>query len=117
MRTGAQIIMDHFLIALGAVFPFFVYMTVGYVFNRIKHVKPEVIKEMNTLIFRIFFPLMMFANLYKIDAAPGRQFGYVAFCIASVLVLIVIPAIMIGLSFWGRRCRFSPCFCGSICLK
>ena len=82
--------MSNFLAALSAVLPFFVFMALGYVINRVSHVGEEVTGKMNNIVFRYFYPVMMFSSLYKLDSASPGSFKLLFFCVAAVLILIVI---------------------------
>ncbi len=87
--------MDSFLIALNAVFPFLFYISFGYLTRALGAADEAFMKKLNQMTFRMFFPLMMFYNLY--DKEPGQGFDYrlVIFSAASVILLIILLFLLI----------------------
>ena len=52
-----------FLIAINAVLPFMVYLGFGYLARRIGLVDEPFLNKLNTVVFKCFFPFLMFWNL------------------------------------------------------
>lgn len=82
--------MSSLIIALNAVFPFLFYLTFGYLTRIIGIVDEAFMKKLNQMTFRMFFPLMMFYNLYNREAGQTFDVTLVTVSAASVLVLILI---------------------------
>lgn len=82
--------MNSFIIALNAVFPFLFYISFGYLTRAAGIVDEEFMKKLNQMTFRMFFPLMMFYNLY--DREPNQELNYifVTAAVFSVLLLILL---------------------------
>lgn len=64
--------MESFGIAVNAVLPFCFYICFGYLTRRVGLVDQAFLRRLNQMVFRAFFPIMMFCNLYDID--PGNAF-------------------------------------------
>ena len=81
--------LSSFFIALNAVLPFIVYLGFGFLTRRIGLVDEAFLKKLNTVVFKAFFPFLMFWNLYNVDTdfeIPGR---FVAICAGSLVLLWV----------------------------
>ncbi len=87
--------MESLQIALNAVLPFLIYMGLGY-FTRISGIADETfISKLNQVIFQIFFPIMMFYNLYDRDPDLEFDFMLAAVSVLSVLGLILILCLLV----------------------
>ena len=82
--------MKHFIIAFEAVFPFFFYIAFGFLAVRLKWTKEEFMKGLNQLVFKAFFPFMMFNNFYSQRGKLNFNGSYIGFCIVSVLILLAV---------------------------
>ena len=89
--------MEHFIISLEAIFPFFVYIFYGYIMRRAGIVTEPFLEELSGVIFRVFFPFITFYNIYKID--PGLPFrpAFIGFCAAMVFLLIAVLLLTVPL--------------------
>ena len=56
---------ESFMVALNAVAPFIILLSVGYLAVRMKITDQTFMNRMNTLNFRLFFPFLMFNNIYS----------------------------------------------------
>ena len=82
--------MENLQVATNAVIPFMVYILMGIIAKRYGAVKEAFLKELNGVIFRVFFPFIMFNNLYDVDFSTLKGTSYVPF--AFIVTLIVIFA-------------------------
>lgn len=87
--------MNSFLIALNAVFPFLLYISFGYVTRIVGVVDEAFMKNLNQMIFRMFFPLMMFYNIYDRDPGQGFDYRLIIFAASSVILLIILLFLLI----------------------
>jgi predicted permease len=87
--------MDNFMIALSAVMPFVVYILMGIICKRIGLVKEDFLKQLNTTVFKCFFPFIMFNNLYDVDFSTLRGSYYVVFAFVATVVLIIVSCLVI----------------------
>jgi predicted permease len=85
-----------FLIAFTAVMPFLTYLALGYVLNhRTALVDTPFLNRLNGLVFRVFFPALMFWNMFKIDRDMVFDFRFIVICAGSVLAVIIFLTILI----------------------
>ena len=87
--------MENLIIATNAVVPFMVYIAIGMIAKKLGLVKETFLRELNGVIFRVFFPFIMFNNLYKADFSTLRNADYVLFAVIATLVVIVISFILV----------------------
>ncbi len=59
--------MNNFIIAVNAVVPFLAYIAFGYGIKLSKMVDEDFMRKLNQMVFKAFFPIMMFYNLYDKD--------------------------------------------------
>ena len=59
--------LSNFIIALEAVLPIFMIMGIGMLIRRKGLVDAHDVKKMNQTVFTVFFPVLMFSNLYGKD--------------------------------------------------
>ena len=87
--------MSDLLFTVNAVMPIVFLVLVGYFMKRIGLIDKTLAKGLNKTVFRLFLPVMLFLNVYKIDISVGIDMTYVLFVIAAVLMVffISIPAI------------------------
>ncbi len=71
--------MENLLIATNAVIPFVVYILLGMLAKRSGAVKESFLKELNGVVFKVFFPFIMFNNLYAVDFSRLSNAFYVVF--------------------------------------
>ena len=65
--------MEDIIFAINAVLPIILMIMVGYILKKIGLLEEENAKKLSTLVFRIFLPVMLFLNVYKIE-----DFGAIA---------------------------------------
>ncbi len=87
--------MDNLVIATNAVVPFMVYIAIGMIAKKLGLVKETFLRELNGVIFRVFFPFIMFNNLYKADFSTLKDADYVLFAVIATLIVIVISFILV----------------------
>ena len=79
--------MDNFLFALNTVLPFLIYIAFGYFVRIIGLADEKFMNNLNKIIFRAFFPILMFNNLYSVPEGMTLNPKLVITAIISVLVL------------------------------
>lgn len=96
--------MDSLLFALEAVAPIILMVVIGYLIKKCGLLTADMAKVINKLVFRIFLPVMLFLNVYKIDGLASIEFDYILYAIlATVLIFaLAIPAVM-GITNRGDR--------------
>lgn len=61
--------MESFYLALSVVFPLFFMMAAGYIVKRVRMADDRSFNVMNTLVFRLFLPILLFLNVYHLEPA------------------------------------------------
>ena len=89
--------MENLVVATNAVIPFMVYILLGALAIKLKLVKESFLKELNGVVFKVFFPFIMFNNLYDVDFGKLSGAGYVGFAVAATLSLIILAFLLVPL--------------------
>ena len=91
--------MDSFFVAFNAVVPFFIYFAFGYGIRMTGLVDKPFLVRLNQMIFKVFFPVMMFNNIYRIDAGTlvnPLLVGVNILCVFAVIgcAMLVVPRLV-----------------------
>jgi predicted permease len=97
--------MENLVVATNAVIPFMVYILLGALAIKLKLVKETFLKELNGVVFKVFFPFIMFNNLYDVDFGKLNGAGYVGFAVAATLALIILAFLLVPLFSKDNRRR------------
>lgn len=82
--------MQAFLFAVNAVTPIMLLMVLGYFLKKIGLIGVDLSKQINKIVYRVFLPVMLFLNIYKIESFAAIDFGYVFYTIAAVFVIFLV---------------------------
>ena len=82
--------MNSFLIAINAVMPMFLYMSFGYIIKSVNIADEAFLRRLNVVIFKAFFPILMFNNIYKTNIGESINVKLIIF---SLLVLIFLASV------------------------
>ena len=82
--------MKDFVFVINRILPIILMVVVGYFLKRIKLLEENVAKKLNTLVFRIFLPVMLFLNVYKIQNLGEIDFAFVWYAIGLTVLLFLI---------------------------
>lgn len=93
--------MSNLYLAVSVVFPLFCMMGLGYFLKTIGMLNDLFLKQLNTICFRVFLPLLLFINIYQSDffglfSAKLVLFAIVLVFISFVLVIMLVPKIEQG---------------------
>lgn len=93
--------MESFLVAVNAVVPFLVYISLGFGVKKLGVVDEGFMGRLNQVVFRVFFPFLMFYNMYQIDPEFVLNVRVLALgtglLLGQILVLFVtVPRIVPG---------------------
>ena len=80
--------MSSFIIAANAVVPFIIYILFGMIIRKAGLADGPFLTKLNKLLFRAFFPLLMFRNITGIESGMNFSPGMVVFAVAGLLLLI-----------------------------
>ncbi len=87
--------MENLIVATNAVVPFMVYILLGALAIKLSLVKEAFLKELNRVVFQVFFPFIMFNNLYDVDFGKLSGAGYVGFAVIATLIVIALSFILV----------------------
>lgn len=77
--------LSNFVVCLEAVLPMFILMVIGIGVRRGRLLTKDEVKKLNHMVFVVFFPMMMFDNLYGADIKDALNFRLILFGILCVL--------------------------------
>ena len=89
--------MDSLIFAFDSVAPIIFTVAIGYLLKRIGFMTGDFAKMANRLVFRVFLPVTLFLNVYKIENMSGVSMGYVLYTILAVLVIFLIALAVVNL--------------------
>ncbi|MBE6696323.1 MAG: AEC family transporter, partial [Ruminococcaceae bacterium] len=73
--------MESLIFALEAVMPIILMVAIGYIIKKIGFLTVDMRKVINKLVFRIFLPVMLFLNVYKIESLSLIEFDYILYAL------------------------------------
>ena len=91
--------MDNLILSLNATIPVFLLMALGYIFRRAGVFSDSLAAGMNSFVFKIALPVLLFRDLAVVDLAEAWDTGFVLFCFLVTLISIAIAG---GISFLWR---------------
>ena len=97
--------MEDLIFALNAVLPIILMIAVGYFLKRIKLLTEDTAKKLNTLVFRVFLPIMLFLNVYKIQSFSDIDFTFVFYAVGITILLFLIGIPIMHVLFKDNRQR------------
>ncbi|MBQ6583469.1 MAG: AEC family transporter [Mogibacterium sp.] len=77
--------LSNFLICLNAVIPLTLYLVIGYAVRRFGLLSGPEVRRVNHMIFIVFFPPMMFENIYGADIGQVLDWKLIGFGIGFIL--------------------------------
>ena len=91
--------LESFLVAFNAVGPFLILLGIGFGAVRLKMTDREFMNRLNKLNFKLFFPFLMFNNVYgaKPENMPSLKLmltGALSVMLLVVLLVIIVPKIV-----------------------
>lgn len=86
--------MEQLIVSFNAVVPLFIMMVMGYYASRTGLLSPGTVKEMNRYVFRIFFPILVFYNIYQADLSGGINFKLLLFAGSAIVVFMAAVTFM-----------------------
>ena len=91
--------LESFGVAFNAVAPFLIYLGIGFLIVRFGLADREFMTRLNTLNFKVFFPFLMFNNVYgaKPENMPSVKLmitGAVSVILLVILLVMIVPKIV-----------------------
>ena len=81
---------SNFFIALGAVVPLFILIGIGAIVKALKLLTETELNHVNRMVFKVFFAIMMFYNLYLADFDSAFRPKLIVFGSLGVIVLFLL---------------------------
>lgn len=97
--------MEDIIFAINAILPIILMIAVGYFLKRIKLIDDDTAKKLNTLVFRVFLPIMLFLNVYKIQSFSDIDFTFVFYAIGITVLLFLVGIPIMHVLFKDNRQR------------
>lgn len=99
--------MSNLIFAINAVMPIILTIAVGYALKKIGLLESNVALKLNTLVFRVFLPVMLFLNVYNIQNFADIDLSFVLYAVAITIVIFLIGIPVMGYLFKENRQRSS----------
>ncbi len=87
--------MESLRIALEIVLPLFLLLAVGYVIKLTGMMNETSVRQVNSVIFKVFLPLLVFLNIYNTDLVASFDSSLLVFTAAGVLVQFIISLCLV----------------------
>lgn len=97
--------MNDIIFALNAVLPIILTIAVGYVLKRIALIDDITSKKLNTLVFKVFLPTMLFLNVYKIESFSDIDFTYILYALGITILVFLAGIPIIHIFFKDNKQR------------
>lgn len=86
--------MENLVFSLNATIPVFLLMVLGLVFKKIGWLDDILASKMNTFVFRVSLPVLVFCDLATVDLSKVWNVKFVLFCFLVTLISITIAAVL-----------------------
>ena len=78
-----------FMFSFNAVMPILLLVFLGYFLRMIKFADDAFFKKANTMVFKLFLPVLLFVNIYEIDSLKSLNLKAVLYCVIAILVIFL----------------------------
>ena len=86
---------NSFVFSINAVSPILLTVVVGYILKKVGLLNQDLAKSINKLVFRVFLPVMLFNNIYKISDLGIFRPGYIIYCIIAIAVIFALCLVFV----------------------
>ena len=97
--------MENLILSFNIVLPIFLILSLGYLLKKLKILDELTTKNMNSVNFKVFLPLLLFYNVYKTDLSVVFNPKLLIFSIISVILVFLLLFIIIPLLEKDNRKR------------
>lgn len=87
--------MYNFFVALNAVLPMFIMLAIGFGVRKVRIIDETHLPVLNKIVFNVFFPFLMFNNIYAFDVSAEFNATLLLY---AVIAVAVIYALAVGFS-------------------
>lgn len=102
---------DIFMFSFNAVMPILLMMMLGYFLKAVHFADEAFFRKANTLVFKVFLPVLLFVNVYDIESLSAVNWSAVVYTLIIVLVLCSLGLVLTKLLF-KTRSKIGPlCQC------
>lgn len=95
--------MENLIFSLNATVPVFLLMVLGYFLHKINWIDDDFASKMNTFVFRLSLPVMVFHQIASSDFLTTWDGKYVAFCFIATLLSILGISLLSGFVVKGSE--------------
>ena len=88
--------LEVFSFSFNAVVPILLLAVAGYIIKQTGMFDDAFFKKCNTMVFKVFLPILIFKNIYDIDSVGDINFAVMLYCVVAILVLCVIGNLTAG---------------------
>lgn len=78
-----------FMFSFNAVMPILLLVLLGYFLRVIHFADDAFFKKANTMVFKLFLPVLLFVNIYEIDSLKSLNLEAVLYCVAAILLIFL----------------------------
>lgn len=86
---------NSFVFAINAVSPILLTVIVGYILKKVGLLSQDLAKSINKLVFRVFLPVMLFNNIYKISDLGSFRPGYIIYSLVAIAVIFALCLVFV----------------------
>ena len=86
-----------FSFSFNAVVPILLLAVAGYIIRQTGLFDDGFFKKCNTMVFKVFLPILIFKNIYDINSVGDINFAVMLYCVVAILVLCLIGNLAGGL--------------------
>ena len=87
--------LQSFLIAFNAVFPFIFYMAIGVLVVKTGLTDPAFLNKLNTFVFKTFLPVLLFKNIYYAGSDLVFNGAFLFYAVGGILLLVVLLMLLV----------------------
>ena len=92
--------MNNLIVSLEVVAPLFLQMFLGYAVKKTKIADSHTFDQLNTMVFRVFLPILIFRNIYVSNLTQSFDAKLMIFAVSSVAVLYLLT---FGVIVWIEK--------------
>lgn len=97
--------LDIFLYSANALLPITILTALGFFLRRANIVDWHFLKSGNTLIFRLFVPVLVFYSIYKADDLTNVNWRLIFFIIFAIITLFLLGLVIVKLFVKDPKCK------------
>ena len=87
--------MSNFFVALYAVLPMFIMLAIGFTVRKMKVIEEAHLPVLNKIVFNVFFPFLMFNNIYAFDLSADFNASLLLYAVVAVAVIYGLSVALI----------------------